>query len=295
MLLDYKSNLKLCDYGIMEPNSKTIEHLPCSNLDFIAPEILMFRSCNDKVDIWSLGAILYTLAFRKKPFAGNSLKEKLDNMVRGKMIEFSHDYSTGFKTLLKKLLKSNPDERPSIGHVFKDEWFESMTKDLNIDMHKYRTKKIERSNNNIDDDNYNKSYTTYSKISSKTETSSEQDEYEKSVSIDDEYEKSKLSNFHVQKKVSILGCIEIQPEKIKSKNEILKDRLDGSRHRRLFSELTDEDQHKQFLRATGQLIRGLKKEFLTIEKEEETIKMDVNTQFNFKDDGNNTNMDPRMG
>lgn len=76
VLLDYKSNLKLCDYAILEPAGRTIEMIPCASLDFIAPEVLMSRSTNDKADIWSLGAILYTLAYKKKPFAGNSMKEK---------------------------------------------------------------------------------------------------------------------------------------------------------------------------------------------------------------------------
>lgn len=44
-------------------------------------------------------------------------------------------------------MTSNPDDRPNIGEVFENQWFEEMTKDMKINTAKYRAKQIQKEPN----------------------------------------------------------------------------------------------------------------------------------------------------
>ena len=87
-------------------------------------------------------------------------------MIKGKFNDYSNikSYSSTFKSLIKKLLTSNSDDRPSIAEVFSNIWFKQYTAELDINMEKYRTQKAE-DNTVSDTSSFTHSYTTYSRIS----------------------------------------------------------------------------------------------------------------------------------
>ena len=78
VLLDSKHNIKLCSFGWTEPNIKDRAN---EYIDFIAPEILLNKPFHYKSDIWSLGIVIFFMMFKKLPFKGDSIKEKLNNMI----------------------------------------------------------------------------------------------------------------------------------------------------------------------------------------------------------------------
>lgn len=119
ILLDEKSNVKLGNYGWIIMNRKTFQATPSNLYDYIAPEILMERPGTAKSDLWSLGVVLFTTAYKKIPFEGNSLKEKIENMLCHEIKPFTHsgnvtmdsnqitEYSNDFIKLIKALLSPN--------------------------------------------------------------------------------------------------------------------------------------------------------------------------------------------
>lgn len=109
-----------------------------SDIDFIAPEVLMGKLSNEKSDVWSLGAVIYILAFRKNPFNGNSIDEKLPLMKQGKISEYNNYYTYDFITCIKKFLSPNADDRPGIKEIYRTRWFNSYLKLLNLDLKSYR-------------------------------------------------------------------------------------------------------------------------------------------------------------
>lgn len=87
----------------------------------MAPEVLKSKHQDNRVDIWALGILLYELFHKKSPFTGKSPKEILNKITDGKI---------GFKAvpkeakdLILRILRVNPDERPTIEKIFNHEWF----------------------------------------------------------------------------------------------------------------------------------------------------------------------------
>ena len=49
---------------------------------YIAPEVFLQRY-NFKIDIWSMGVVLYIMLSGKPPFGGKSNKEIIENVLKG--------------------------------------------------------------------------------------------------------------------------------------------------------------------------------------------------------------------
>lgn len=56
---------------------------------YIAPEVFL-QNYNQKIDIWSMGVVLYIMLSGKVPFPGNSELEIIGNVIKGEF-HFNHD------------------------------------------------------------------------------------------------------------------------------------------------------------------------------------------------------------
>ena len=124
---DIKS-LKIIDFGLTKTlgrQEKTNEAI--GTITYLAPEIFTHKPYNHKVDIWSIGIILYFLLSGCLPFDD----EKLDDQIIGKKVVFSHqeypkeyfgNRNPGVLNLIDKCLEKNPDKRISVNEFLKDEW-----------------------------------------------------------------------------------------------------------------------------------------------------------------------------
>ena len=50
----------------------------CGTYEYMSPEILYTGKHNNKIDIWSLGILLYEMLHGKPPFTGDNMKEMKD-------------------------------------------------------------------------------------------------------------------------------------------------------------------------------------------------------------------------
>ena len=122
ILLTKTGGIKICDFGwcaIGSNNRSTY----CGTLDYMAPEILNGSNYCNKVDIWSLGILLYEILQGTTPFKGKSQLEKLGNINKRKL-EYAFSISQAAKNLIDKLLSRNPSVRPDIFDIFADEWMQ---------------------------------------------------------------------------------------------------------------------------------------------------------------------------
>jgi len=124
LLLDKDRNIKLCDFGwaARKINEKRLTF--CGTYEYMAPEIVYKKHYDYRVDIWSLGVLLYELIHREAPYKGRSLPE-ISKSLSKTQITFSSSINPQAKDLILKILKTNPSERLSIAQILSHPWVQS--------------------------------------------------------------------------------------------------------------------------------------------------------------------------
>lgn len=140
ILLDNENNPILCDFGFagfieeVDDSGYLNEFLGTNH--YASPEILRQIPYNGiKSDIFSLGVMLFCLIFRSFPFSSATKSNSLYKLIfRKKYKEYWEEIgkkiginkvesvSEECKILIFKMLAYNPNERPSIDEIYRDEW-----------------------------------------------------------------------------------------------------------------------------------------------------------------------------
>ena len=137
ILIDEKLNVKITDFSVSFSYEKYKENdkinLPLSGTSlYMSPEVLLksqidYEDCC-KIDIFSLGVVLFNLAFEKFPYELDySYKRNfaliLDKIKKQKLIiPEKKKFSVLFKKFLKNLLEKNIKNRISIYEALEDPW-----------------------------------------------------------------------------------------------------------------------------------------------------------------------------
>lgn len=131
LLLDKKDNVKLADFGWsnFEERFKKRETY-CGTIDYLAPEMADHSHKHDhRVDIWSIGVLIYELLTGNAPFAptrpgGNNSDIEIETKrnILSQRFEFTRDFPALAKDLVKKILVLNPNDRPSIEQIVSHRW-----------------------------------------------------------------------------------------------------------------------------------------------------------------------------
>lgn len=113
--------IKLGDFGVSKQLrtkwelAKTLMGTPY----YLSPEIINNKPYNNKIDIWSLGVLLYQLVTLKLPFEANNLPLLSMKILKGKFAPIPKNYSKELGNLISDLLKVNPLKRPDITEILK--------------------------------------------------------------------------------------------------------------------------------------------------------------------------------
>ena len=158
-ILKKKRNFKLCDFGsasdeafdpkisdefVKEQNFQIFEKH--STLYYRAPEMCDRYGeniVNEKVDIWSLGCVLYTMVFKEQPFMN---AQKLE-IINGNY-NFPRDeqklYSEKFLDLIRVMLTPNPNDRPNVIQIMEwtNYWKETEKIPLSPEVEKIKEKQV---------------------------------------------------------------------------------------------------------------------------------------------------------
>jgi len=139
ILFDKNFNPKIADFGLASENSSHLRE-NVGTFQYKAPEIL---NKNDKereydgyeVDIFSLGVTLIGLTTGLYAFQ-NALDNNYyyKNIKNGNKIQYwkqivgllSKKLSKKFKNLCERMMAYNPKDRPTIGQILTDDWFEEI-------------------------------------------------------------------------------------------------------------------------------------------------------------------------
>ena len=134
IIIDDTLNLKIIDFSISidyRNINRTIKLPYCGTQNYMAPEIINSEviDVNDleKVDLFSLGVMLYNFAFCSYPYDSNEetndeqkpqIEEKMNNIMEENKLQ----YSKYFVNFLKKLLEKDIKKRINIRQAMEDYW-----------------------------------------------------------------------------------------------------------------------------------------------------------------------------
>lgn len=122
--LNADMELRLGDFGLavrLKEEEKKIKTM-CGTPNYIAPEVLSKEGHSYEVDTWALGCVMYTLLVGHPPFETKSLRETY-NRIRNNEYTIPSRISDNAAKLIKRMLKPNPADRPSLKEILADEFF----------------------------------------------------------------------------------------------------------------------------------------------------------------------------
>lgn len=144
-ILLHDGHCKLSDFGWSNVDDE-FRNTFCGTPDYLAPEMILGSGHSEKLDIWTLGILMYELLHGTPPF---SPKEKLadgrmtqkaieDNILKGE-IDFGNFLSQEALDCIKSLLNAESVLRPSAKNVLEHPFFKKYTSSTQIDSKLYST------------------------------------------------------------------------------------------------------------------------------------------------------------
>ncbi|KAK9504351.1 hypothetical protein O3M35_010704 [Rhynocoris fuscipes] len=131
--------VKITDFGLSKIlHSATNLRTACGTLSYTAPEVIKVTcgTYSRKVDIWSLGVILFYCLSGKLPFSTcNSTSELAYAIIKGAYVMYPNDWqliSINAKSLVIEMLRVNPLRRICTKDVLLHSWFKDDSLDKRI-------------------------------------------------------------------------------------------------------------------------------------------------------------------
>lgn len=129
ILLDRNMCIKIGDLGLAakladpEERKRTL----CGTPNYIAPEILENKHGHSfQVDIWSTGVVLYTLLVGRPPYESRDVKSTYKRILANSFaFPESVKVSDAAKDLIRAMLQTKPERRPSVSEIRQHRFFVS--------------------------------------------------------------------------------------------------------------------------------------------------------------------------
>ena len=139
---------KICDFGFSKEIEEVSKNTILGSEFTIAPEILKGMEYDSKVDLWSIGVMIYYCCFKDYPYKGVAL----NNLKKNIKVPYKKCKNFFLDDLIEKLLVINPKDRISWEAYFSHPFFTiSSLIEINFgfkseDLHYYKAKYKENEN-----------------------------------------------------------------------------------------------------------------------------------------------------
>ncbi|KAH7571849.1 hypothetical protein ACOSP7_014723 [Xanthoceras sorbifolium] len=126
VFLDSRNIVKLGDFGsadwlVEEGTTTGVVGTPY----YVAPEVVMGKEYNEKVDVWSAGVVLYTMLAGIPPFYGETAAEVFEAVLRANLrfpTRVFRSVSPSAKDLLRKMICRDVSRRLSAEQALRHPW-----------------------------------------------------------------------------------------------------------------------------------------------------------------------------
>ena len=124
LLLNENGRVLLADYGWSNfKKDEDVRKTFCGTPEYIAPEMLRKEAHDHRIDIWSVGVLMFELLAGYSPFSAKSNNDLYYN-IKKLRIHWPNDFPPIAKNLVLSILKLNPKERPSLQEILNHKWFQ---------------------------------------------------------------------------------------------------------------------------------------------------------------------------
>lgn len=136
--------VQLADFGLSKQIWENKTKTPCGTVGYTAPEIVKDERYSNKIDMWALGCVLYTLLCGFPPFYDEKIDVLTEKIALGHyefLKPWWNEISMEAKNCVKNLLCVNEAQRYDINEFFEDPWvlefLEKLPKDEATGKHIY--------------------------------------------------------------------------------------------------------------------------------------------------------------
>lgn len=121
LLIGQYGEVKLADFGWSTHAPCSRRNTICGTLDYLPPEITLKHEHDQRVDVWSLGILLYELLTGKPPFETNT-QEDTYRRIQEVDLRFPTYIHLDAQDLIRKFLRRDPNRRIALENVEKHPW-----------------------------------------------------------------------------------------------------------------------------------------------------------------------------
>ncbi|XP_040831038.1 obscurin-like [Ochotona curzoniae] len=122
-----REDIKICDFGLAQRvNPTEPQYSQYGAPEFVAPEVIEQNPVSEASDIWAMGVVSYLSLTCSSPFAGESDRATLRNVLEGRVSWSSPvaaHLSVDAKDFLQATLQRAPEARPSASQCLGHPWF----------------------------------------------------------------------------------------------------------------------------------------------------------------------------
>ncbi|XP_048657347.1 obscurin isoform X32 [Marmota marmota marmota] len=122
-----REDIKICDFGFAQKITPSEpQYSKYGSPEFVSPEIIEQTPVSEASDIWAMGVISYLSLTCSSPFAGESDRATLLNVLEGRVSwssPMAAHLSEDAKDFLKATLQRAPGARPSASQCLTHPWF----------------------------------------------------------------------------------------------------------------------------------------------------------------------------
>lgn len=120
------ATIKIADFGLAKVvGDEGMTKTTCGTPGYVAPEVLLQKNYGTGVDVWAAGVILYIMVSGYEPFYHANEAKMFKNIMAGKYSfspELFGHVSDEIKDIIKKILVTKPESRPSAEECLAHPW-----------------------------------------------------------------------------------------------------------------------------------------------------------------------------